>query len=125
MKIGQLCVKLAGRDANKLCVVVDVLDGNYVLIDGNTRRRKCNVLHLEPLNKVFKIKKKASHEEVIEAMNKDNLKTAEKKKKKERKEKKAKPVKKKVVKPKKEKKPKAEVKEKPKKEAKPKKSSKK
>lgn len=121
MKIGQLCIKLAGRDANKLCVVVDILDGNFVLIDGNTRRRKCNIKHLEPLDKILKIKKKASHEEVIDAMKKDSLKAVEKKKVKLKKEKKEKPKKKKIVKLKKEKKvketPKKEVKEKPKKEA--------
>ncbi|MCC7575085.1 50S ribosomal protein L14e [Candidatus Woesearchaeota archaeon] len=64
MEIGRLCLKIAGRDANKTCVVVDVLDGNYVLIDGETRRKKCNILHLEPLDKVVKVKKGASRDEV-------------------------------------------------------------
>ncbi len=64
MEIGRVCVKLAGRDAGKKCVVVDILEGNYVLIDGATRRRKCNILHLEPLNEVINIKKGASHSEV-------------------------------------------------------------
>jgi large subunit ribosomal protein L14e len=64
MEIGRLCVKLAGRDAGKLCVVVDELDNNMVLIDGNVRRRKCNPLHLEPLDEVLKIKKAASHADV-------------------------------------------------------------
>ena len=67
MKIGQLAIKLAGRDANQHCVVVDNLDSNFVLIDGNVRRRKCNIKHLEPLDQVLKIKKKAPHSEVIEA----------------------------------------------------------
>ena len=57
MKIGQLCVKIAGRDAGQHCLVVDVLEKNSVLIDGQTRRRKCNILHLEPLVKVLEIKK--------------------------------------------------------------------
>ena len=93
MKIGQLCIKLAGRDANKLCVIVDILENNFVLIDGNTRRRKCNIKHLEPLDKILKIKKKASHEEVIESMRKENIKAAEKKKAEEKKIKKEKPKK--------------------------------
>lgn len=65
LTIGRLCVKTAGRDAGKKCVVVSVLDNNHVLIDGETRRRKCNLLHLEPLNQVVDIKKDANHAEVI------------------------------------------------------------
>jgi large subunit ribosomal protein L14e len=57
--IGTVCVKIAGRDAGKTCVVVDILDDTYVLIDGQTRRKKCNVLHLEPLKKSLPIKKGA------------------------------------------------------------------
>ncbi len=64
MQVGRLCVKIAGRDAGKKCVIVDVLDNNFVLIDGETRRRKCNVQHLEPLNQVAELKSGASHEEV-------------------------------------------------------------
>lgn len=69
-KIGRICVKLAGRDAGKKCVVVDVLDNNYVMIDGETRRRKCNVDHLEPLQQTIDVKKSASHEEVSKAFEK-------------------------------------------------------
>jgi len=57
--IGTICVKLAGRDAGKTCVVVDIIDATYVLIDGQTRRKKCNVVHLEPLKKSLPIKKGA------------------------------------------------------------------
>ena len=64
IQIGRLCMKTAGRDAGCKCVVVDILDDNYVLIDGETRRRKCNVLHLEPLKEVIDIKKGASHENI-------------------------------------------------------------
>ena len=64
IEIGRLAVKIAGRDAGLKCVVVDILDDKFVLIDGETRRRKCNILHLEPLKDVIKIKKKASHEEI-------------------------------------------------------------
>ena len=64
IEIGRMVMKTAGRDAGKKAVIVDILDDNYVLIDGETRRRKCNVLHLEPLKEVIKIKKGASHEEI-------------------------------------------------------------
>ena len=64
IEIGRICIKLAGRDAGRECVIVDVLDGNYALIDGNVRRRKCNILHLEPTSKKIDVKKGASHEDV-------------------------------------------------------------
>lgn len=70
IEIGRICVKTAGRDAGMKCVVVDVLDKNFVLIDGETRRRKCNILHLEPLDKTIEIKKGASHEEVAKIFEK-------------------------------------------------------
>src|SRR3989344_3996604 len=57
IEIGRLCLKTAGRDAGMKCVIVDILDDKFVLIDGQTRRRKCNILHLEPLKEVIKIKK--------------------------------------------------------------------
>jgi len=65
--IGRVCIKIAGRDAGQKCVVVEVLDNNYVLVDGMTRRRKCNKLHLEPTAQVLDIKDKASHEVVAKA----------------------------------------------------------
>ncbi|MAG08197.1 50S ribosomal protein L14e, partial [Candidatus Woesearchaeota archaeon] len=47
-QIGRLVVKTAGRDAGKKALIVDSLDKSHVLIDGETRRRKCNIAHLEP-----------------------------------------------------------------------------
>ena len=65
--IGKLCVKIAGRDAGKQCAVVDIIDHQHVLIDGETRRRKVNVKHLEPLPRQIDISKGASHEDVTKA----------------------------------------------------------
>jgi len=64
IEIGRIVIKLAGRDAGREAAVVDILEDNYVLIDGNVRRRKCNILHLEPTSKSIKLKKGASHETV-------------------------------------------------------------
>ena len=75
--IGRLCVKIAGRDAGKKCVIVDTIDKNYVMIDGETRRRKCNTAHLEPLDTVLKIEKNASHEEIKKEFEKLGLKSFE------------------------------------------------
>lgn len=80
--IGRICIKIAGRDAGKTCVVVDVLDERTVLIDGQTRRRNCNVLHLDPTSRTLPIKKNASQEEVISAFKKENLVITPKKSKK-------------------------------------------
>ena len=65
--IGRICVKLVGRDAGMRCVIIGLVDSKNVLIDGETRRRKCNVKHLEPTNKTIKITKEASKAEVIKA----------------------------------------------------------
>ena len=86
IEIGRLCVKLYGRDAGKECVVVDLIDKNHVLIDGNTRRRKCNIAHLEPLNKVFKIQKGATTKEIFDIFKLEKIKiTKTESKKKEKK----------------------------------------
>ena len=53
--VGRVCLKIAGRDAGKKCVVVEKLEGKYVLIDGMTRRKKCNTLHLEPLDQMIDV----------------------------------------------------------------------
>mgnify|MGYP001618608505 CR=1 FL=1 len=68
IEIGRVIVKLAGRDAGKKGLIIDILDDKFVMIDGETRRRKCNILHLEPLAQVVKVKKNASHEEVAKAL---------------------------------------------------------
>ena len=59
-EVGRLVVKIAGRDAGKKAVIVEKIDDNYVLLDGQTRRRKCNTKHLEILPQMLKISKGAS-----------------------------------------------------------------
>lgn len=73
IEIGRLCVKIAGRDAGKKCLIIDILDDRYVLIDGETRRRRCNVLHLEPLTQVLKVDKDATHGDVLRALKEINV----------------------------------------------------
>lgn len=94
--VGRVCVKIAGRDARKKCVVVEVIDNNFVLIDGETRRRKCNVAHLEPLNLVIDIKSGAENTEVVKALETEGIVCQLKKESK--KEPKPRPKKEKVVK---------------------------
>lgn len=70
IEIGRICMKIAGRDAGKMCVIIDVLDDNFVMIDGETRRRKCNFNHLEPINQTIKISKGADHDTVAKELEK-------------------------------------------------------
>ncbi|MBI4453270.1 50S ribosomal protein L14e [Candidatus Woesearchaeota archaeon] len=95
-EIGRLCVKIAGRDAGKKCVVIDVLDNNFVLVDGQTRRRKCNMRHLEPLDKIISLTKNASNDEVIRALKEESIGCEEKKEAKHKQS--QRPTKKKAVK---------------------------
>ena len=71
--VGRLCVKIAGRDAGKTCVVVERLDNIFVVVDGSTRRKKVNVKHLEPLAEILTLKDKASHDDVREVFTKRGL----------------------------------------------------
>lgn len=82
IEIGRICIKIAGRDAGLRCVVVDDLGKGIVLIDGQTRRRKCNIKHLEPLAQKLGIKKNASHDEIAKEFKKMGLKVMERKPKK-------------------------------------------
>lgn len=88
LEVGRLCIKTAGRDAMAYCVVVEEIDEKYVLIDGNTRRKKVNKAHLEPLNKTLDIKKGANTKVVLAAFEEADIavkKSAEAKPKKEKK----------------------------------------
>ncbi len=61
---GRVCMKIAGKDAGKIVVVVDKINEKFVIIDGNVKRKRCNITHLEPLQEVLKIRKGASTEDV-------------------------------------------------------------
>jgi len=72
IEIGTLCIKTVGRDGNNYCIVVDKIDDNFVLIDGNVRRKKCNVKHLEPIKKLD-VKKGASSEAVSKVLESEGI----------------------------------------------------
>lgn len=93
LTVGRLCVKTAGRDAMQYCVVVEEMDEKYVLVDGNTRRKKVNKAHLEPLNKTLDIKKGADTKTVLEAFEKADIEVKKSAESKPKKEKTEKPVK--------------------------------
>jgi large subunit ribosomal protein L14e len=79
MDIGRVCVKLAGRDSTLKCVIVDKIDDTFVLIDGLTRRKRCNIKHLEPLDQVLDIKKGATHAEIVKAFKELGIELVDKK----------------------------------------------
>ncbi len=73
LEIGRVCVKLNGREAGRKCVVVDIIDQNFVIIDGDVKRRRVNIKHLEPTNIVLNIQKGAKTEDVIKEMLKNKI----------------------------------------------------
>jgi len=81
MEVGRICIKIAGRDANKKCVIVDELDKGFVMIDGETRRRKCNVNHIEPTETVIEITKGADHAVIVAEFSKMGIELVDKKSK--------------------------------------------
>ena len=106
-EVGRLCVKIAGRDAGRTCVVVEAVGNGYVIVDGDVRRKKVNIKHLEPLEKTVSVKSKASSADVKKAFEKEGLSVWETKAKKaaerprKHKAKKEAPVEEKKAKPKK------------------------
>ncbi len=77
IEVGRICVKLIGREAGRKCVIVDLMDKNFVLITGpknvtGVKRRRANINHVEPLKAKVKIKRGASDDEVIEALDASN-----------------------------------------------------
>ena len=71
IEIGRICIKTKGRETGKRCVVLDLIDKNFVLITGpkgvsGVKRRRINISHLEPTDEEIKIKKGASDEEVAQ-----------------------------------------------------------
>ncbi|MEM0473502.1 MAG: 50S ribosomal protein L14e [Candidatus Aenigmatarchaeota archaeon] len=78
LDVGKVCIKTAGREAGRYCVVVKSVDDNFVIVTGpraltGVKRRKCNVEHLEPTNYSVKIKEDANDKDVIEAFDSAGL----------------------------------------------------
>ena len=86
---------------------MEAVGNGYVIVDGDVRRKKVNIKHLEPLDKTVSVKSKASSADVKKAFEKEGLSVWETKAKnaaerpKRMKVKKEAPVKEKAAKPKK------------------------
>jgi len=75
IEVGRICVKIAGREAGSKCIIVDVVDKNFVLITGpqkvtGVKRRRVNVNHIEPTERKIDIKRGESDEEITKAIDK-------------------------------------------------------
>ncbi|MQY62562.1 50S ribosomal protein L14e [archaeon] len=73
MEVGRICVKIVGREAGKKCVLVDIVDKNFVLITGpkavsDIKRRRANINHIEPTQEKIDINRGATDEEITEAL---------------------------------------------------------
>ncbi|NVM54558.1 MAG: 50S ribosomal protein L14e [Candidatus Helarchaeota archaeon] len=69
IEIGRICVKTAGREAGKKCIIVDIIDKNFVLITGpklinKVKRRRANIKQLEPTSEKIDIDKGADDKEI-------------------------------------------------------------
>ncbi len=100
LEVGRLCIKISGREAGNYCVIVDKKDNNFVIVDGQVKRRKCSVNHLISLEQKLDIKKNASTDEVIKKLKQMGIEVKIKKPKKvsEKKEPAKKETKKKISK---------------------------
>lgn len=73
IEVGSVCVKIAGREAGKKCVIVDIIDKNFVLVTGpqkvnGVRRRRVNINHVEPTGKKVEIKRGENDEQITQAI---------------------------------------------------------
>lgn len=73
LDVGRICIKLTGREAGSRCVIVDVIDRNYVLVTGpqemtGVRRRRVNMSHLRPLDEKVDIARNASDDEILKIL---------------------------------------------------------
>ena len=69
MDIGRVCLKTKGREQGERCVVLEVLDRNFVIIVGpNVKRRRVNMNHIRPLDEAVTLQRNASDEDAIAAL---------------------------------------------------------
>ena len=78
IEVGRICAKILGREAGKKCIVVDVIDKNFLLITGpkqvnGVKRRRVNINHVEPTEKKVNIRRGESDEEIMKALDEETL----------------------------------------------------
>jgi large subunit ribosomal protein L14e len=73
IEVGRICIKQAGREVGKKCVVIDVMDKSFVLVTGpkkvtGIKRRRVNINHVMPLQDKIEVKRGASDDEVAQVL---------------------------------------------------------
>lgn len=76
IEVGRICIKKAGREVGKKCVIIDVMDKSFVLITGprkvtGVKRRRVNINHISILPETINVNRGASDEEVISSLEAD------------------------------------------------------
>ena len=73
--IGSLYIKTSGGEKGKRCVIVDLMDKNFVLVTGppqitGVKRRRVNLKHLSPTEEKIDVKKGATDKEIEQILTK-------------------------------------------------------
>ena len=73
IEVGRVCVKVAGRESGRKCVIIDVMDKSFVLVTGpkkvtGVKRRRVNINHVAPTEDVVHVKRGASDDEVTQML---------------------------------------------------------
>ena len=73
IEVGRVCMKTAGREIGRKCIIVNVMDKNFVMVTGpkkitGVKRRRVNINHLAPLEETIQVKRGASDEEVTQTL---------------------------------------------------------
>jgi large subunit ribosomal protein L14e len=73
IEVGRICIKQAGREVGKKCVIIDVMDKSFVLVTGpkkvtGIKRRRVNINHVMPLQDKIDVKRGASDDEVAQTL---------------------------------------------------------
>jgi len=75
IEIGSLYIKTTGKDKGKRCIIVDLVDKNFVLVTGppkitGVKRRRVNLKHLSLTEEKIEIKKGATDKEIEQVLTK-------------------------------------------------------
>ena len=70
---GRVCMKTAGSESGRFCVILERVDETNVLIDGEVSRANCNIKHLEFLPFVIDVKKEDTTEKILKKMIEANI----------------------------------------------------
>ena len=73
IEIGRICIKSLGREAGEKCIIVDLIDKNFVLVTGpkkitGVKRRRSNINHIILTDDMVDIVRGASDTDVEKAL---------------------------------------------------------